>query len=243
MAHVSNVRHLRRIATPKEWPIERKGGYWIVRPKTVGIPFELCMPILLWLRDYLKIVKNRREARYILSKGKITINGKIVKEIDYPAGIFDTVGILDLEKYYRVVISKNRKLGLVEIPKSEDGLKIIKIVRKKMIKNGKLQYTGFDGRNFLIDDNNIKTGDSIFVDLKDNKIKDIIKMDPGCLLYFYKGNKAGKIGILKERKIFKKPFGITRFLIYEDIETKEIKETIEEYGIVIGREKELITIK
>ncbi|MEM4757751.1 MAG: hypothetical protein QW184_01195 [Nanopusillaceae archaeon] len=242
MAHISGTRHLRRISALKEWPIPRKGSYWICRPLTTGIKFELCMPIVLWLRDYLKLFKTKNEVKYALLKGSITINGKPVKNIKYPAGLFDTIGIIDIDKYYRVTISTNNKLKLVEIPKEEDGLKIIKIIRKTMIKNGKIQITGFDGRNFLIN-NNIKTGDSLFVDLKKNEIKSILKLKTGALLFFYKGHKAGTFGKLKELKIYKRCFGNTRFLIYEDLETKEIKETIAEYGIVVGEEKSLITLK
>lgn len=243
MAHVSGTRHLRRIAAPKEWPIPRKGSYWICRPLTTGIKFELCMPIVLWLRDYLKLFKTKNEVKYALSKGSITINGKPVKNIRYPAGLFDTIGIIDIDKYYRVTMSTNNKLKLVEISKEEDGLKIIKIIKKTMIKNGKIQITGFDGRNFLTDDNNIKTGDSLFVDLKNNEIKKILKLKTEALLFFYKGHKAGSFGKLKELKIYKKCFGNTRFIIYEDLETKELKETIAEYGIVVGEEKPLITLK
>jgi small subunit ribosomal protein S4e len=235
-------RHLRRIAAPKTWPIPRKGSYWITRPLTTGIPFELCMPIILWLRDYLKIVENRREAKYILSKGSITINGKKIKDLNYPAGLFDTIGILYLEKYYRVSVSKNGKLKLIEIPKEEDGIKIIKIVRKNMVKGGKIQITGFDGRNFLTDDNTIKTGDSLLVNLKEGKIEKVIKMKPDNLIFFFKGSKVGSFGKLKEVKILRKSFGNTRFVVYEDFESKEIKETIADYGIMVGEEKPLIKI-
>ncbi|MEM1687956.1 MAG: hypothetical protein QW038_01040 [Nanopusillaceae archaeon] len=243
MAHVSGTKHLRRISAPKEWPIPRKGSYWITRPITTGIMFELCMPIVLWLRDYLKLFKTKNEVKYALSKNSITINGKPIKDVRYPAGLFDTIGIIDIDKYYRVTMSTNEKLKLIEIPKEEDGLKIIKIVKKTMIKDGKIQITGFDGRNFLTNDKNIKTGDSLLVDLKNNKIKEIIRLNPGVVLFFYRGHKAGTLGRLKELKIFKKSFGNTRFFIYEDLETKEIKETISDYGVVVGEENSLITLK
>jgi len=242
MAHVSGKRHLRRISAPRTWPIPRKGSYWITRPTPVGISFDLCMPIILWVRDYLKLVNTRKELRYILSKGSIEINGKKIRDIGYPAGIFDTIRIVDLDKYYRVSVDDKGKLKLVEIPKEEYGKKIIKIVRKQYVKGGKIQVTGFDGRNFLFNENSIKTGDSLLVNLLENKIEKVVKMEPGNILFFYKGSKAGTFGRLKEIKILHRSFGHTRFLVYEDLSTKEVKETVADYGIVVGEEKPLITI-
>jgi len=242
MAHVSGKRHLRRISTPKTWPIPRKGSYWITRPKPVGISFDLCMPIILWARDYLKLVNTRKELRYILSKGSIEVNGKKIRDISYPAGIFDTIRIVDLDRYYRVSIDDKGKLKLVEISKEEYGKKIIKIVRKQYVKGGKIQVTGFDGRNFLFKENNIKTGDSLLVNLLENKIEKVVRMEPGNILFFYKGSKVGTFGRLKEIKILHRSFGHTKFLVYEDLNTKEVKETVADYGIVVGEERPLITI-
>ena len=242
MANVAGKRHLRRIAALKTWPIPRKGSYWVAKPISVGIPFELCMPILLWLRDYLKIVNNKRELKYLLSKGSIEINGKKIKNPNYPAGLFDTIGILDIDKYYRVTVDTKGRLKLVEIPKDEFGKKIIKVIRKQYVKGGKIQVTGIDGRNFLFVEDKINTGDSLLVDLRSSRIEKIIKLEPGKILFFFRGSKAGTIGRLKELKILRKSFGHTRFLVYEDIETKEIKETVADYGIVVGEEKPLLTL-
>jgi len=242
MAHVSGKRHLKRISAPKTWPIPRKGSYWISKPLPAGISLDLCMPIILWVRDYLKLVNTRRELKYILSKGGIEINGKKIRDINYPAGIFDTIRIVDLDKYYRVSVDDKERLKLVEIPKKEYGKKIIKIVRKQYVKGGKIQVTGFDGRNFIFNENNIKTGDSLLVNLIENKIEKIISIEPGKLLFFYKGSKAGTFGRLKEIKILHRSFGYTRFLVYEDVNTKEVKETVADYGVVIGEENPLITL-
>jgi len=242
MAHIGGKRHLRRISAPKTWPIYRKGSYWVARPLTTGIPFELCMPIILWLRDYLKLVKNKRELRYILSKGSIEVNGKKVKDISYPVGLFDTMKVVDINKYYRVSVDLKGKLKLVEIPEEEYGKKIIRIIRKQNIKGGKIQITGFDGKNFIIDENNVRTEDSIFINLINGKIEKVIGMEPGMLVFFYKGNSAGRLGRIKEIKVLKRSFGHTRFIVYEDLETGESRETLSEFSIVVGKDKPLITL-
>jgi small subunit ribosomal protein S4e len=243
MAHVSNKRHLRNIAIPKTWPISRKKYYWIIRPSTNGYKFEYGMPILLWLRDYLNIVKNKREAKYLLRNGKILVNNKKIKDLGYNVGLFDVISIKDLNKNYRVVMSNNLKLRLIEIPEQEKDLKIIKIVRKNLVKGGKIQVTGIDGRNFIIDDKDIKTGDSILFNTKENKIEKIIKMNKGNLIYIFYGAKVSTIGKLEDIKILRKPFGHTRFIEYTNIDNNKREETIFDYSIVIGEDKPLITVR
>jgi len=243
MAHVSNKRHLRNIAIPKTWPISRKKYYWIIRPLTNGYKFEYGMPILLWLRDYLKIVKNKKEAKYLLRNGKVLVNNKKIKDLGYNVGLFDVISIKDLNKNYRVVMSNNLKLKLVEISEQEKDLKIIKIVRKNLVKGGKIQITVIDGRNFIIDDKDIKTGDSILFNTKENKIEKVIKMSKGNLIYIFYGAKVGVIGKLENIKIFRKPFGHTRFIEYINMDNNKREETIFDYSIVIGEDKPLITVR
>jgi Ribosomal protein S4E len=177
--------HLRNITIPKTWPISRKKYYWIIRPSTNGYKFEYSMPILLWLRDYLKIVKNKKEAKYLLRNEKVLVNNKKIKDLGYSVGLFDVISIKDLNKNYRVVMSNNLKLKLAAIPEQEKDLKIIKIVKKNLVKGGKIQVTGIDGRNFIIDDKDIKTGDSILFNPKENKIEKIIKLNKGNLIYIF----------------------------------------------------------
>lgn len=243
MAHVSNKRHLRNITILKTWPISRKKYYWIIRPTTNGYKFEYGMPILLWLRDYLNIVKNKKEAKYLLRNEKVLVNNKKIKDLGYNVGLFDVISIKDLNKNYRVVMSNNLKLKLVEIPEQEKDLKIIKIVRKNVVKGGKIQVTGIDGRNFIIDDKDIKTGDSILFNTKENKIEKIIKMNRGNLIYIFYGAKVSTIGKLENIKIFRKPFGHTRFIEYINMDNNKKEETIFDYSVVISEDKSLITVR
>ncbi|MGC9079301.1 MAG: 30S ribosomal protein S4e [Nanopusillaceae archaeon] len=243
MAHVSNKRHIRSISAPKTWPISRKEKYWIIRPRTVGYKFEYSMPILLWIRDYLKLVRTRREAVYALKNGKILVNNKVIRDPAYSVGLFDVISIPDLNKNYRVVFSNNLKLKLIEIQEQEKDLKIIRIVRKNLVKGGKIQVTGLDGSNFLFDNNEINTGDSILYNTKENKIEKILKMKEGNIIYIYYGAKVGRVGRLKSIKIMKKTFGNNRFIEYLNIDTNKVEETIWEYSIVIGEDKPLITVR
>ena len=57
-------RHLKRQATPKNWPVPRKGTTFIVTPNSKGLP------VLILLRDLLKIAKDRSEVKRQYHKRK-----------------------------------------------------------------------------------------------------------------------------------------------------------------------------
>lgn len=242
MAHVYNTRHLRSLTAPNTWPIERKKFYWIKKPSPSTYPIHLGMPILIWLRDYLKIAKNKREVKYLLNNKKVLINWRVRRDLGFQVGLFDVISIPEIGKHYRVIIDERGKLGLREISEEESKIKIVRIIRKTMINNGKIQVTGFDGSNYIVD-NSIKTGDSLVVSLPDLEIRDILKMEEGNQIFIFYGSKVGKIGILKEVRILRKPFGHTRFVKYINIDSKEEEETVWDYTVVIGKDKPIITIR
>ncbi len=243
MGHTTGRRHLRRIAAPKTWPIPRKGTYWIVRPSPGPHSMELSMPIALWIRDYLKYAQTLREVRYILNHNKVYVDGKPIKDYKYPVGLFDVIYFPDLNEYWRVLINEKGKLYLKQIDEKEAWIKPLRIKRKQMVNGGKVQLTLFDGRNILVDDpKKYKTGDTIVLDLKEKKIIEHIPMEKGVILFFYYGAKVGTLGILEDIKILHKPYGYTRFVVYKDYKTGEIKETICEYAYAVGREKPFISL-
>lgn len=239
MSNVSGKKVLRSIAIPPTWPISRKEKYWIARPIPNGISYKFGMPLLLWLRDYLKISESKREAKYLVKHNKVFVNGQKIN-LYQPVGIFDVISIPDINKYYRVLINDKGKLYLKEIDEKESNIKIIRIIRKQTIKDNKIQVTGMDGRNFILD-NNVNTGDSIVYDFKDRKIVNILKMEKGSLIYIFDGAKVGEIGKLEELRIFKKTFGHKRFITYRD-SNNNVKSTIWDYAIVIGKENPLISL-
>ena len=57
------MAHLKRQEVPTNWPIKRKGTTFVVRPDT---NLKLGIPILIVLRDILKLTKDRKETEKIL---------------------------------------------------------------------------------------------------------------------------------------------------------------------------------
>ncbi len=242
MSRTTNRRHLKRPSAPNTWSIPRKGSKFIVKPSPGPHSMELGMPLLLWLRDYLKYAKSAREAKYLINSGKVLVDGRKVRDYAFPVGLFDVISFPDLGKHYRVLMNSRKKLFLHPIDEKEAGIKVARIIRKQMVKGGKVQLTSLDGRNFLVDDpKKYYTGDTLVISIPDQKILQHIPMKEGALIYIYFGAKVGSIGTLTERRIEHKSYGNTRFIKYKDYKTGEEKETIEEYAVVIGEEKPVIS--
>ena len=80
--------HLKRQKVPKNWPIPRKGTAYVVRPNFEGIP------ILVILRDMLKVVQNRKEAKKAIHQKQILMNNKPVTDEKNSMLLFDTISIV-----------------------------------------------------------------------------------------------------------------------------------------------------
>ncbi|HDM89168.1 MAG TPA: 30S ribosomal protein S4e, partial [Candidatus Bathyarchaeota archaeon] len=95
--------HLKREASPPFWPIHRKKFVWTVKPRPGPHPVSRCIPLLLIIRDILGFAETRKEAKKIISQGKILVDGRVRRDDRYPVGLMDVVSIPELKMNYRVL--------------------------------------------------------------------------------------------------------------------------------------------
>ncbi|MFH1500694.1 MAG: KOW motif-containing protein [archaeon] len=185
--------HLKRNKMPRKWPLTRKGTKYIVVPshnKRKGVP------LLIVLRDMLKIAKNRKEAKQILNLGSIVVNGKVMRSEKNPLLFFDTLSLKG-DKCYRLTYSDFKKFKLEEISKEELDSKILKVVGKKILKGKTTQLSLNDGRTILTNED-IKTGNSVLVELKSNKIIKKIELSNKAKVIVIGGKHLGKKGTVEK---------------------------------------------
>jgi small subunit ribosomal protein S4e len=183
--------HLKRNKVPVTWPLERKGTKYLIVPQH---NFAKGIPLLVALRDVLNIVQNRKEAKKALYDGKIKINHKLVREEKFPLSLFD---ILSVGKQNYKVIIENRRFNLEEINEKDASEKIVKVIGKTALKKGKIQINLSDGRNFITKEKH-ETGDSVLIDLKENKIKKSYSPKKGSKVIVLKGKHFGQAGTIEE---------------------------------------------
>jgi len=142
-------KHLKRKPAPKFWPIHRKEFVWTARPKPGPHPTSGCIPLALIIRDILGLAKTRKEAKTIISQGKVEVNGKLQLEELFPTGLMDVISIPEMKKTYRILPSE-KGLLLHSIGSEEALFKLCRIENKNVIKGGRIQLNLHDGRNIQV---------------------------------------------------------------------------------------------
>jgi len=186
--------HLTRKNMSNTWPIPRKGTKYIVVPshaKKHGIP------LVIIIRNILELVKTKKELKKILIEEKVTVNERIAKKENISLLLFDTLGLKTMKKFYRVTLSELGKFALEEISEKELNKKIVKVSNKKIVKGKKIQINLADGRNILSNEN-VSVGDSVIIDLKNNKIEKVIRLTDKSRVMIVQGKYAGKLGSVEK---------------------------------------------
>jgi len=222
--------HLKTIAAPKTWPINRKSKVFIMRPTSGPHNLETGVTLNFVLTDMLKIASRKKEAVHILYHKEVLVDGKRRKDVRFPVGLFDVITIKDTKKNYRLIMSIKGKLELKEIDDKEAQIKPLKIkVKKSMGK--KFQLGFYDGSNLLIDKNDYSVGDTVTV--KSGKVKDHFKLAKGNTIFLTGGRNLGKTGVIEDITGNK--------ILYKA--KNEVLETLKKYAFVIGKDKPIIKLE
>ncbi len=186
--------HLKRQAVPKNWPISKKETKYIVKP---GSNYEHGLPVLVLLRDILRVTQNKKEVKRAIFQKNILVNDKPVKDESRSVLLFDTLTIVPAKKAYRLTIGRNGKFRLDETDIKDAKKKIVKISNKKALKGKKIQLNFNDGENLI---SNIKcnTNDSAVIDFVGKKIEKIIPLNKGSKVFIYSGKHSGQTGEVKD---------------------------------------------
>jgi ribosomal protein S4E len=178
---------------PKTWPLARKRK----TRKFISVPshsFNKGISVLFILRDILKIVNTRKEARYITLNGLVKVNNKIRKDENFPLNVLDTISLEKENLHYRLEIV-NKKFKLKKITDKECERKIVKISGKKILGKNNIQINFDDGQNFLTKEK-FSVGDSAIINTKENKIEKILPLKEGVTVEVVLGKHAGEKGKL-----------------------------------------------
>jgi small subunit ribosomal protein S4e len=193
------------------------------------------MPLLMVIRDMLKLVDNAREARKALYEGKVLVDGKAQKDYKLPIGIFDVISVPAKDEQYRML--KDEK-GMFYLSLLEAGTvrKLARVQNKTFLKGKKQQLNLSDGSNKLAE-GEFKVGDSLVLSIPEKNIEDHISFEVGNLAMVVGGKHSGQTGKIKEI-ITVRSSQPNRVIISGDREF----ETIEDYVYMIGKDAPVIKL-
>jgi small subunit ribosomal protein S4e len=206
------------------------------------------MPLAVVLRDILNVAKTRREAKIIVSQGRIRVDGKIRREDDFPLGLVDVVSMPDIDKSFRVLPSA-KGLVLQPIDKEETKFKLCRIENKKVTKNGSIQLNLHDGSNLLVkvaDPKNpqedvYETLDTLKIGLPDKEIIESIKMKEKGFAIITGGKNIGKHGRIVEIEKVEGKKRRNALVTIED-EKGNRYQTIQNFVFAVGETQPLIAL-
>lgn len=221
------MNHMNRLAAPKVYPIKRRGLEYVVKAMPGPHNLNSSVPILIILRDVLGVVSNAKEAKKVLNERKVMVDGRVVTEVKFPVGFMDVISFAGHN--YRITFDFKGRVTPIEISEDEAKLKISKVIKKQMIKDGKIQITTEDGRNFILTDEDVSVGDSILFTIPNQKIQKVLKMSIGRTVFIVSGKYVGQIAKLEEIIPYKQA---KDRVILERNGNKF--ETLKDYVVVIG---------
>lgn len=129
--------HLKRVGSPKSWGIPRKAEKFVTKTSP-GPHNKNAIPVVVWARDQMGIVRNLKEAKHVLRERQIIVNGRAVRHADMGIGIFDIVSIPKSGNHYRILRDKKGRHISVPIDEEAASSRLVKITNKTIVKGGKL---------------------------------------------------------------------------------------------------------
>ena len=232
-------RHMKRLLAPKHWRVPKKVKKWIVRPRPGPHKLLESIPLLVVVRDLLKLADSGKEAKAIVKKRQVIVDGRVRIDHKYGVGMMDVISVPELKLHYRVVPSA-KGLQLVKIPAAEAAKKICRINNKTTVREGLTQLNLHDGRSLLVEKDVYKTGDSVLIELPSQKILQHVKFEKGSLALITKGKNAGKLARINEIFVAKKKEPAKT--VCEIAADKAKVEVLKDYLLVVGKAKPLVKL-
>lgn len=240
--------HLKRKPAPKLWPIHRKEAVWTVMPKPGPHSLSRSLPLALIVRDILGFAKTAKEAKNIISQGKILVDGKIRCDERFLVGLMDIISIPETKKYYRVLPSP-KGLFLHPIEADEAKFKLYRIEDKTIVKGGKTDLNLHDGTSLLINEVNAvtlekdvyNTLDVLKLSIPDRELLGYNKLTVGTPALTIGGKNMGTYGVIDtiEKQTDKKRRDL--LVTLKDPKGQQF-QTILDFVFVLGESESLVVL-
>jgi len=238
MGGIAGSKKLKRQMAPSFWGIERKNKRFVITVRPGPHKKNRSIPTAVLLRDTIKKVSTLKEAKATIYNGQVNVDGVTRKSLHHPIGLMDVVEFEGSSDTYRLVPQNKRVLAPIIIDTNEKSKKIVKVTSKTTIKSGKIQLGFHDGRT-LITDTKVNVDDSCLLQIPEQKILELLKLENGCMVIVIRGNNTGHIGHVDE--INEGTFSLPK-IINLVINDKKIKIPAE-LVMVIGKEKPVIKVR
>ncbi|KAJ3342455.1 40S ribosomal protein S4 [Gonapodya sp. JEL0774] len=231
-------KHLKRLAAPKHWMLDKLTGTWAPRPSTGPHKLRESLPLMVFLRNRLKYALTGREVTQITMQRLVKVDGKVRTDQTYPAGFMDVITIERTGENFRLLYDTKGRFVIHRITADEAKYKLGKVKRVELGSKNIPYLVTHDGRTIRYPDPDIKVNDTVKIDLATGKILDFVKFEPGQMVYITGGRNQGRIGTIVSRERHHGGFDICHI---KDSRDHAFATRIGNV-FVIGKTKELISL-
>lgn len=221
--------HQKRLSAPRTYPIERKENTYVRKGKGPH-PDEEGLPLVVVLRDVLEYADSEKEAKKILSEGRMTVNGHVQKEPAYTVGFMDVLSFPEIDEHYRILLDTQ---GFLLHQVSDADHKLARVADKTTLSGSVTQVNLHDGNNLRTEED-ISTKSSLLITLPGKEIEAEITFEEGNLAYVKGGKHAGTTGTVSD--IIERQGAHPRTVVIET-DNGDTVETVEDNVYMIGEDE------
>ena len=230
MASQGESKSSKRIASGKVRNIKRKKHVWTVKSRAGKHSAKTSVPLAVAIRDLIGLVADMREAKLVINRGMVKVDGAVRKDPRFSVGLFDVLDIEQSKKRYRAVFDEKGRLEFREVDAKGKLEKLVKIVGKRTLKGKKVQLRMNDGSIMVEPKGTFRVGDSLKISLPDNKILEHLEEKNGNLIYLIGGTHIGTFA--RMQNISEGTISKPKLVKLE--QEKEEFQTVEDNVFVVG---------
>lgn len=193
-------KHMKRMAAPSAWMLDKLTGVWAPKPCPGPHRQRECLPLIVLLRNRLKYALNMKESKMILVQRLVKVDGKVKTDHTYPTGLMDVVTIEKTKEHFRLLYDTKGRFVVHKISPQEAAYKLCRV--SKVAKGAKATnyVVTHDGRTVRFPNPEVKTHDTIRLNIASGEIEDFAKFEHGNVCMIIGGNNIGRVGVLEHRE-------------------------------------------
>lgn len=186
--------HMKRLAAPRHWMVDKLQGVYAPKSLPGAHKTSESLPLILILRNRLKLALTRGEAMMITKQRFIHIDGRVKNDPKTPVGFMDVLTIPKSGDRFRVVYDVKGRFVLNKITEEAASFKLCKVTKVSTAQNNVPVCATHDGRTIRYPDPLVSTGDTVKLDLESGRITDFIKFKEGVQVMVTGGANTGRVG-------------------------------------------------
>jgi len=232
-------KHLKRLAAPKHWMLDKMGGIFAPRPAAGPHKMRECIPLVLLIRNRLKYALNYKEVNMILLQRFVKVDGKVRTDMKFPCGFMDVITIEETQDAFRLLYNTKGRFSLLRISEAETKYKLCKVTRAQMGPGGIPYIVTHDGRTIRYAHPDIKVNDTVRLNIENGKIDKHVKFHVGNVCMITSGKNVGRVGIVKN---LEKHLGADTIAYVEDLAGRPFATLAKNLFVIGEGNKPMVTL-